>query len=46
MIMKFGTGTVTSRDDVNPDVAPLTKAAALTEGELRALVDEEPTEGE
>lgn len=41
MIMKYGTGSVTVRDDANPD-APLAKAAALTEDETHALVNEEP----
>lgn len=45
MIMKFGTGTVTARNDADPD-APLAKAAALTADELDALVNEEPVEEE
>lgn len=43
MIMKFGTGTVTLRNDADPD-APLAKTARLTEAELDALVNEEPVE--
>jgi hypothetical protein len=39
MIMKYGTGSITVRDDSDPD-APLTKAAAITEDERNELLAE------